>query len=192
MATAATPAASGVDVQTAITLFTLTVAALTIPGSKLTDIWAARAARSARSRVWPATGSVPCWPPSRRARRITDPPRPGAAPRFDTTGAVLSAVPNGGVSPVWLFVAIGAVRLSRSVSNLGSSLGTALVGSILVAAAFPAGRPYAASFGTLTAIALVGLGLAPLVPRRPHGMPAPAPADSGHPPDVDEHAYPPS
>ena len=33
--------------------------------------------------------------------------------------------------------------LSRSVSNLGSSLGTALAGSILVAAAHPGGRPYA-------------------------------------------------
>jgi MFS family permease len=55
--------------------------------------------------------------------------------------------------------------LSRSVSNLGSSLGTAFVGSILVAAAFPGGRPYAASLVTLTAIALVGLVLAICMPR---------------------------
>src|SRR5260370_22307148 len=33
--------------------------------------------------------------------------------------------------------------LSRSVSNLGSSLGTALVGSVLVAVALPEGRPFA-------------------------------------------------
>jgi MFS family permease len=57
--------------------------------------------------------------------------------------------------------------LSRSVSNLGSSLGTALAGSILVGAGFPGGRPYAASLGTLTVIALIGLGLAVLIPRRP-------------------------
>jgi MFS family permease len=57
--------------------------------------------------------------------------------------------------------------LSRSVSNLGSSLGTALAGSILVAAAHPGGRPYAASLATLTVIALIGLVLAVLIPRRP-------------------------
>jgi MFS family permease len=64
--------------------------------------------------------------------------------------------------------------LSRSVSNLGSSLGTALVGSILVAAAFPGGRPYAAAFVTLTVVALVGLVLAVLMPRRPRDTPEPA------------------
>jgi MFS family permease len=56
--------------------------------------------------------------------------------------------------------------LSRSVSNLGSSLGTALVGSILVAAAIPGGRPYAASLATMMAIALIGLVLAVCI-RRP-------------------------
>ena len=55
--------------------------------------------------------------------------------------------------------------LSRSVSNLGSSLGTAVAGSILVAAANPGGRPYAAALVALTATALVGLGLAALLPR---------------------------
>jgi MFS family permease len=57
--------------------------------------------------------------------------------------------------------------LSRSVSNLGSSLGTALAGSILVVAAYPGGKPYAVSLGTLTAIAVIGLGLAVLIPRQP-------------------------
>ena len=33
--------------------------------------------------------------------------------------------------------------LSRSVSNLGSSLGTVLVGSVLVVVKFPEGRPFA-------------------------------------------------
>jgi MFS family permease len=56
--------------------------------------------------------------------------------------------------------------LSRSVSNLGSSLGTALVGSVLVAAANPGGRPYALSGVMLLVIALIGLGLAALIPRQ--------------------------
>jgi MFS family permease len=54
--------------------------------------------------------------------------------------------------------------LSRSVSNLGSSLGTALVGSVLVAAA--AGYPFAAAAGLLLGFALIGLGLSVLLPRQ--------------------------
>ena len=77
------------------------------------------------------------------ARKITDPARSGSTPRFDLTGAVLSAaglffvvlgllqsrtygfaksrqdftigatvvIPKGSVSPVWLYVAIGALFL---------------------------------------------------------------------------------
>ena len=56
--------------------------------------------------------------------------------------------------------------LSRSVSNLGSSLGTALVGSVLVAVALPAGKPYAAAFIMLLVFALIGLVLAVLLPRQ--------------------------
>ena len=39
--------------------------------------------------------------------------------------------------------------LSRSASNLGSSFGTALVGSILVAVKLPAGKPFAAALTTM-------------------------------------------
>ena len=213
-------------VQTAITLFTLTMAALMIPGSKLTDIWGRKrcfmiglgvyavggllAALSqglpqliigysllegvgsalmippiyilvtvtfpdvkSRARYFgvvsgagalgaaagPLIGgvltSVLSWRASFGlqvlvvawiiwlARKITDPARPGPAPRFDLTGAVLSAaglffvvlgflqsrtygfgksrqdfsiagtvvIPKGSISPVWLFVAIGALFL---------------------------------------------------------------------------------
>jgi MFS family permease len=63
--------------------------------------------------------------------------------------------------------------LSRSVSNLGSSLGTALVGSILVGAAFPGGRPFAWAQETLLGLALVGLVLAVLIPHSRSGVPAP-------------------
>ncbi len=54
--------------------------------------------------------------------------------------------------------------LSRSVSNIGSSLGTALVGSVLVAAA--EGYPFAASAILLLVFALIGLGLGVLIPRQ--------------------------
>ena len=57
--------------------------------------------------------------------------------------------------------------LSRSVSNLGSSLGTALAGSIIVAVALPKGGPFAASLATLTVVAAIGLVLALLLPQQP-------------------------
>ena len=57
--------------------------------------------------------------------------------------------------------------LSRSVSNLGSSFGTALVGSILVAVRLPAGKPFAAGLATMLVLALIGLVLAVLIPRKP-------------------------
>jgi MFS family permease len=56
--------------------------------------------------------------------------------------------------------------LSRSVSNLGSSLGTALVGSILVAVKMPAGKPFAVALASMLAISLAGLVLAVLIPRK--------------------------
>jgi predicted MFS family arabinose efflux permease len=56
--------------------------------------------------------------------------------------------------------------VSRSVSNLGSSLGTALVGSILVGAAAPGTHPFAIAIATLGAITLLGLLTAILIPRK--------------------------
>jgi len=57
--------------------------------------------------------------------------------------------------------------ISRSVSNLGSSLGTALAGSVLVAASFPGGRPFALALVTLGVVSLIGLLAAVLIPREP-------------------------
>jgi MFS family permease len=54
--------------------------------------------------------------------------------------------------------------LSRSVSNLGSSLGTAIAGTILVASLTNSAE--AAALITLAAIGLVGLGAAALLPHR--------------------------
>jgi MFS family permease len=55
--------------------------------------------------------------------------------------------------------------LSRAVSNLGSSLGTAIAGTIVVADASSGNRSYAAAMIVLGAIGLVGLGAAMLLPR---------------------------
>jgi len=56
--------------------------------------------------------------------------------------------------------------LSRSISNLGSSLGTALVGSILVAVAHPTGK-FAVALGVMLGFTLVGLLLGVLLPSKP-------------------------
>ena len=55
--------------------------------------------------------------------------------------------------------------LSRSVSNLGSSLGTALVGSVLVSTAFPDNDAYAAALIVMVGCGLLGLVAALLIPR---------------------------
>jgi predicted MFS family arabinose efflux permease len=67
--------------------------------------------------------------------------------------------------------------LSRSVSNLGSSLGTALVGSVLVAVKLPEGRPFAVALAVMLVIAVIGLVLAILIPRR--SIEAAEPANPG-------------
>ena len=56
--------------------------------------------------------------------------------------------------------------LSRSVSNLGSSLGTALVGSVLVAVKLPEGKPFGVALTIMLVVALIGLVLAVLIPRQ--------------------------
>jgi MFS family permease len=60
--------------------------------------------------------------------------------------------------------------LSRSVSNLGSSLGTAIAGTILVAGLSKGA--YAAAMITLAAVGLIGLTAAAFIPRRPAPMTA--------------------
>ena len=67
--------------------------------------------------------------------------------------------------------------LSRSVSNLGSSLGTAIAGTILVAGitATP-GRAYALALVVLGAVGVVGFVTALFLPRVPAPQPATPPA----------------
>ncbi|MGN6677416.1 MAG: MFS transporter [Streptosporangiaceae bacterium] len=64
--------------------------------------------------------------------------------------------------------------LSRSISNLGSSLGTALVGSILVAR--EASGPFASAFVMMLVFTVIGLILAVLLPRHQAGKVVPSPS----------------
>jgi MFS family permease len=58
--------------------------------------------------------------------------------------------------------------LSRSVSNLGSSLGVAIAGSVLVAAhGQHLGTPFAVALGLLAGLSLLGLVAALFIPRKP-------------------------
>jgi MFS family permease len=61
--------------------------------------------------------------------------------------------------------------LSRSVSNLGSCLGTAIAGTILVSDLASGNRSYVIAMLALAAIALVGLGAAFLLPGEPEPSP---------------------
>jgi len=70
--------------------------------------------------------------------------------------------------------------LSRSVSNLGSSFGTALVGSVIVAVKLPAGKPFGAALTMMLVIALIGLVIAVLIPREPAEATEPADAGTAH------------
>src|SRR5947208_14296491 len=57
--------------------------------------------------------------------------------------------------------------LSRSVSNLGSSIGTAIAGTILVTGLADAGRSYGIAMVVLAFIGLIGLGATVMLPKTP-------------------------
>ncbi|HYI25125.1 MAG TPA: hypothetical protein VD767_06935, partial [Thermomicrobiales bacterium] len=57
--------------------------------------------------------------------------------------------------------------LSRSISNLGSSLGTALVGSVLVSTAFVGNAEYAAALAVMAGLGVIGFGAALLIAPTP-------------------------
>ena len=72
--------------------------------------------------------------------------------------------------------------LSRSASNLGSSLGTALVGSVLVSSRFVDNSAYAAALIVMVGIGVVGLVAAWMLPSDAGQTPdAAAPGDDGAP-----------
>jgi len=56
--------------------------------------------------------------------------------------------------------------LSRSISNLGSSLGVSIVGSVLVSSTLPQNEPYGLALIVMIVIAVIGLVAAILIPKR--------------------------
>jgi predicted MFS family arabinose efflux permease len=62
--------------------------------------------------------------------------------------------------------------LSRAVSNLGSTLGTAIAGTVLVAGLAHGNRSYALAMVVLGIAGLIGLGAALLLPRQLEAVPA--------------------
>ena len=69
--------------------------------------------------------------------------------------------------------------LSRSVSNLGSSFGTAIAGTILVSEVVSGNGSYALAMGSLAALALIGFAAAMRLPANPlegRGEPVARPA----------------
>jgi len=68
--------------------------------------------------------------------------------------------------------------LSRSISNLGSSFGTAIAGTILVSVVAEGNRSYGLAMASLAVFGLIGLGAALLLPADvgPEGGVAPAPS----------------
>jgi predicted MFS family arabinose efflux permease len=70
--------------------------------------------------------------------------------------------------------------LSRSISNLGSSLGTAIAGSVLIATVALGNLAFALALIVLMVLGLVGLGAALLLPADAVRSSAPASGDGQH------------
>jgi MFS family permease len=60
--------------------------------------------------------------------------------------------------------------LSRSISNLGSSFGTAIAGTILVSVVATGNAAYAWALAALAVIGLIGLVAALLLPAKPESQ----------------------
>ncbi|MGY1643594.1 MFS transporter [Geodermatophilus sp. SYSU D00703] len=87
-------------------------------------------------------------------------------------GAMLTASVNV-VQSAWPEEVQGDISgVSRSVSNLGSSLGVAIAGSVLVAAAAGGNPPFLTAILVVGGFTVVGWVAAFLLPRAPHRVPA--------------------
>jgi MFS family permease len=84
--------------------------------------------------------------------------------------------------------------LSRSVSNLGSSMGTAIAGTILVAGL--SSHAYGLAMAVLAGIGVLGFAAAALLPRghaaAPPAAPPPQRSDPAHEPGTAEHGSSPA
>ncbi|MGY1592478.1 MFS transporter [Geodermatophilus sp. SYSU D00708] len=87
-------------------------------------------------------------------------------------GAMLTASVNV-VQSTWPEEVQGDISgVSRSVSNLGSSLGVAIAGSVLVAAGAAGNPPFVTALVVVGGFAIVGWVAALLLPREPRRVPA--------------------
>jgi MFS family permease len=87
-------------------------------------------------------------------------------------GAMLTASVNV-VQSAWPDEVQGDISgVSRSVSNLGSSLGVAIAGSVIVAATAAGNAPFLTAIVVVGAFAIVGWVAALLLPREPQRVPA--------------------
>jgi MFS family permease len=87
-------------------------------------------------------------------------------------GAMLTASVNV-VQSAWPEEVQGDISgVSRSVSNLGSSLGVAIAGSVLVVATAAGNAPFLTAIVVVGAFAIVGWVAALLLPREPQQVPA--------------------
>jgi MFS family permease len=90
-------------------------------------------------------------------------------------GAMLTASVNV-VQSAWPEEVQGDISgVSRSVSNLGSSLGVAIAGSVIVAATAAGNAPFLTAIVVVGAFAIVGWVAALLLPRRSQQVPERAP-----------------
>ena len=90
-------------------------------------------------------------------------------------GAMLTASVNV-VQSAWPEEVQGDISgVSRSVSNLGSSLGVAIAGSVLVAATAAGNAPFLTAIVVVGAFAIVGWVAALLLPRPSQRVPERAP-----------------
>jgi MFS family permease len=86
-------------------------------------------------------------------------------------GAMLTASVNV-VQSAWPEEAQGDISgVSRSVSNLGSSLGVAIAGSVIVAATAAGNAPFLTALVVVGGFAVIGWIAALLLPRAPQGAP---------------------
>jgi MFS family permease len=64
--------------------------------------------------------------------------------------------------------------LSRSISNLGSSFGVSIIGSVLVLELATAAEPFIVAFAVMMGFAIVGTIAAMLIPKSKGGQTAPS------------------
>src|SRR5215475_7449295 len=150
------------------------MAALMIPGSKLTDIWGRKRCFVLGLIVYGVGGVLALL--SRGLPLLIV-----GYSLFEGVGSALM------IPPIYILVTVtssvnvvqssfpdkdqGEISgLSRSVSNLGSSLGTAFVGSVLVSDLAAGNQSYALALITMGVFALIGLVAGALLPYSARGQ----------------------